>query len=44
MDNLTSSEWQQLIIALIDASYQPFIILYPMIWAWAILQRMFQLM
>lgn len=44
MDNFTSSEWQQLIVHLIDASYQPFVILYPIIWAWAILQRMMQVL
>ena len=44
MDNFTSNEWQQLIIALIDVSYQPFVILYPIIWAWAILQRMMQVL
>ncbi|GEM_PF-4707284 len=42
-DTFTASEWQELIISLIDASYQPFIILYPVIWAWAILQRMFDI-
>lgn len=43
-DTLTASEWQELIINLIDASYSPFLILYPVIWAWAILQRMFEVL
>lgn len=44
MHDFTSPEWQELIISLIDSSYQPFIILYPVIWAWAILQRIFEIM
>ena len=40
MNDLTSVEYQQLLITLIDASYQPFITVYVLIWAWAILQRL----
>jgi hypothetical protein len=37
---LTSAEYQQLIIHLIDSSYRPLITVYGTIWAWAIVQRM----
>jgi len=44
MNELSSLEWQELIINLIDSSYSPFVILYPVIWAWAILQKIFEVL
>lgn len=44
MDKLTSSEYQQLIIHLLDSSYAPFITLYGTIWAWGIVSRMMRWM
>jgi hypothetical protein len=41
MDNFTSSEWQTLIIAIINQSYAPFATAYVCIWALAIAQRIF---
>jgi hypothetical protein len=44
MEPLTSTDYQQLIIHLIDASYAPFITLYGTIWAWGILERLMRWM
>ena len=40
MNDLTSVEYQQLLIVLLDASYQPFVTVYVVLWAWAIVQRL----
>jgi len=44
MNDLTSLEYQQLIITIIDLSYRPFSHLYVVIWAWAILTRLFSVL
>lgn len=44
MDKLTSSEYQQLIVYLIDSTYAPLITLYGTIWAWAIVERLMRWM
>jgi hypothetical protein len=44
MSDLTSLEYQQLIITIIDLSYRPFSLLYVVIWAWAILTRLFSVL
>lgn len=40
MNPLTSTEYQRLIIHLIDASYAPLTTLYGTIWAWGIIERL----
>lgn len=44
MEPLSSADYQQLIIRLIDGSYTPLTTLYGTIWAWAIIERLMRWM